>query len=170
MLPVVILNLKPLDLQVYTDFCVDKFEQARKHLDRTVVEDLYERFQAVTSYMHRVLNVLFSRTEKGMTCTIDMLDEAIDLILRLSSDTYESLFYQMPEKQRMLFLAIARDGKAKELTSGEFVRRHRLSSPSSVNAALKGLLEKDFVTHDLSGYYIYDHFFTLWLKMKGLVS
>ena len=167
---VVILNLKPLGLQVYTDFCVDKFEQAGKHLDRTVVEDLYERFQAVTSYMHRVLNVLFSRTEKGMTCTIDMLDDAIDLILRLSSDTYESLFYQMPEKQRMLFLAIARDGKAKELTSGEFVRRHRLISPSSVNAALKGLLEKDFVTHDLSGYYIYDHFFTLWLKMKGLVS
>ena len=38
-----------------------------------------------------------------------MVDEAIDFILRLSSDTYESLYYQMPEKQRMLFLAIARE-------------------------------------------------------------
>ena len=40
-------------------------------------------------------------------CKPEMVDEAIDFILRLSSDTYESLYYQMPEKQRMLFLAIA---------------------------------------------------------------
>ena len=39
----------------------------------------------------------------------EMVDEAIDFILRLSSDTYESLYYQMPEKQRMLFLAFARE-------------------------------------------------------------
>ena len=38
-----------------------------------------------------------------------MVDEAIDFILSLSSDTYESLYYQMPEKQRMLFLAFARE-------------------------------------------------------------
>ena len=39
----------------------------------------------------------------------EMVDKAIDFILRLSSATYESLYYQMPEKQRMLFLAIARE-------------------------------------------------------------
>ena len=37
------------------------------------------------------------------------VDDAIVFILRLSSDTYESLYYQMPENQRMLFLAIARE-------------------------------------------------------------
>ena len=61
--------------------------------------------------------------------------EAIDLIIRLSFDTYESLFYQMPEKQRMLFLAIAREGKVKEITGGTFVRKHKLISSSSVNSA-----------------------------------
>lgn len=166
---VTIVNLKPLDLQVYTDFCVDKFKQAGKDVDPEVVRTLYSRFDAVTSYMHRVLNVLFSRTDVGSICTVDMMDESVDLILRLSSDTYESLFYQMPEKQRLLFLAIARDGKVKELTGGTFIRKHRLNSASSVNSALKGLLEKDFVTHDRNGYYVYDHFFTLWLKMKGLI-
>ena len=166
---VTIVNLKPLDLQIYTEFCVEKFNQAGKTLDPVVVSELYKRFDAVTSYMHRVLNVLFSRTDVGSVCTVDMLDEAVDMILRLSSDTYESLFYQMPEKQRLLFLAIAREGTAKELTGSAFVKRHRLTSASSVNSALKGLLEKDFVTHDRNGYYLYDHFFSLWLKMKGLI-
>lgn len=164
-----IMNLQPLGLDVYTDFCVKKFEVAGKHLDRVVVTMLYERFDAVTSYMHRVLNVLYSRTEKEATCGVTMVDEAIDYILRMSSDTYESLLYQMPEKQRALFLAIAREGKASAMTSGKFIAKHRLNSASSVNSALKGLLEKDFVTMDKNIYRVYDQFFALWLRFKGLI-
>ena len=166
---VAIINLQSLALDVYTDFCVSKFEQAGKCIERDVVRILYERFDAVTSYMHRILNVLFSKTNKGETCNAIMVDEAIDLIIRLSFDTYESLFYQMPEKQRMLFLAIAREGKVKEITGGTFVRKHKLISSSSVNSALKGLLEKDFVTMDKNMYCVYDHFFVLWLKFKGII-
>ena len=166
---VTIINLKPLDLDVYTAFCMDKFEEAGKKLDADVVATLYQRFEAVTSYMHRILNVLYSRTDKGSTCVASMVDEAIDYILRMSSDSYESLFYQMPEKQRMLFLAIARDGKATSVTGGKFMRRHKLISASSVMSALKGLLEKDFITTDKGVYSIYDQFFSLWLKYKGMI-
>ena len=166
---VTLINLQPLDLEIYTDFCVSKFEEVGKHLDRSVVAYLYERFEAVTSYMHRVLNVLYSRTAVGAACDTAMVDDAIDFILRLSSDTYESLFYQMPEKQRMLFLAIAKEGKATSLTGGAFVNKHRLNSASSVNSALKGLLEKDFITMDKNVYSVYDQFFTLWLRFKGVI-
>ncbi len=166
---VTIMNLQPLDLNVYTDFCVGKFKEAGKHLDAKVVTLLYERFEAVTSYMHRVMNVLFSRTDKGATCDVSMVDEAVEFIIRLSSDTYESLFYQMPEKQRSLFLAIAREGKATEVTSGAFIKRNKLNSASSVSSALKGLLDKDFITEDKNVYSVYDQFFALWLKFKGLI-
>ena len=166
---VTMINLQPLDLEVYTDFCIKKFEEAGKFLNPGVVALLYERFEAVTSYMHRIMNVLFSKTEKGATCSIPMVDDAIDFILRLSSDTYESLFYQMPEKQRMLFTAIAREGKATAVTGGAFIRKHKLYSASSVNSALKGLLDKDFITVDKNVYSVYDQFFTLWLRFKGLI-
>ena len=98
-----------------------------------------------------------------------MVDEAIEFIIRLSSDTYESLLYQMPEKQRLLFLAIAREGKAVEVTSGAFIKRNKLNSASSVSSALKGLFEKDFITEDKNVYSVYDQFFALWLKFKGLI-
>jgi hypothetical protein len=35
-----------------------------------------------------------------------------------------------------------------------------------VQAAVKGLLEKDFVTHDLGTYYVYDQFFAQWLLQQ----
>jgi hypothetical protein len=164
-----IINLQPLDLNVYTDFCVNKFESAGKHLNKEVVASLYERFEAVTSYMHRILNVLYSRTEKGSTCIVPMVDEAIDFILRMSSDAYESLYYQMPEKQRLMFLAIASEGKATSVTGGKFINKHKLISASSANSALKGLLEKDFITVDKNVYSLYDQFFALWLKFKGMI-
>lgn len=165
---VTLINLKPINQDKYLAFATDKFSEANKHLDPQVIGELYTRFEAVTSYMHRVLNVLFMRTKEGETCTVDKVDEAIEYILDMASDSYESLLYQMPEKQRNVFVAIARDGKVTAPTSGSFVHRHRLTSPSSVSSALKGLLDKDFITQNNGIYSVYDQFFVLWMKAKGM--
>lgn len=164
---VTIMNLQPIPKDKYLAFAQDKFSEEQKHLEPDVVDILYSRFEAVTSYMHRILNVLYMRTSAGETCTADKVDEAIEYILDMASDSYESLLYQMPEKQRNTFIAIARDGKVTSPTSGSFVHKHHLSSPSSVSSALKGLLEKDFITYNNGAYSVYDQFFVIWLKMKG---
>ena len=52
----------------------------------------------------------------------------------------------MTEKQKELLIALAKEGKIRVVTSGKFVRNYRLPSPSSVQAALRGLPEKDFIT------------------------
>ena len=43
--------------------------------------------------------------------------------------------------------------------SGSFVKKYGLSSASSVQSALKGLMEKDLITHTEKGYRVYDFFF-----------
>lgn len=164
-----VMNLQPLELGKYTEFAVAKFSERSRSIDPEVVSDIYGRFDSITSYMHRVLNILFSKTDPGCTCTVDMIEDAVDSIVRLSSDTYESLLYQMPAKQRKVFLAIASEGRVREITGGAFVRRHGLISSSSVASAVKGLLEKDFITNDRGEYTVYDKFFTLWLTRKNLI-
>ena len=166
---VTIMNLKPLQIEKYTEFANDKFEEGGKHFDPVVLKDLYDRFDGVTSYIHRILNILYTRTDNGQTCSVDMVEPSIDFVVRLSSDTYESLFYQMPQKQRAVFLAIASDGKSAEVMSSSFVKRHSLVSASSVSSALKGLLDKDFITNDNGVYSVYDKFFQIWLSKKGLI-
>lgn len=166
---VTLMNLNPIPLDKYIEFAIGKFEERERFVDPEVIRDLYKRFDAVTSYIHRVLNILFSMTEKGATCTVDMIVGAIDFVVRLSSDTYESLLYQMPVKQRDVFLAIASEGEAKEVSGSAFVKKYGLTSPSSVASAVKGLLEKDFITNDLGSYSVYDKFFLMWLEKKGLL-
>lgn len=167
---VTIINLQPLPLDKYTEFAVEKFEQNGKELDPEVVAALYEQFDGVTSYIHRVLNILFSKTDEGGRCCVCMIEGAVDFIVRLSSDSYESLLYQMPVKQRDLLLAIASERKAKQIKGGKFVKKYSLLSTSSVSAALKGLLDKDFLTEDKGVYSLYDKFFVLWLEKKGLIA
>jgi len=166
---VTIINLQPIALDKYTEFAVGKFDEAGKNLDPGVVGLLYERFEGITSYIHRVLNVLFSRTVKGQICSDPMVEEAIDFIIWMASDSYESLYYQMPAKQRSLFLAIASEGKADTIKGGPFIKKYGLLSASSVASAAEGLLDKDFITQDRGVFSVYDQFFTLWLKRKNLI-
>ena len=71
-----------------------------------VVKQVYQRFDGVTAYLQRVMNVLFMNTPNGGRCTIDMIEDAIDFIINLNTEHYEMLFSQMSEKQRITFLAI----------------------------------------------------------------
>ena len=167
---VTVINLQPLSLDKYTEFAVEKFRQNGKSLDPAVVKTIYNRFDGVTSYIHRVLNILYSKTEEGGRCYAGMIEEAIDFLVRMSSDSYESLLYQMPIKQRNLLLAIASEGKASSITGGKFIKKYSLLSASSVSAALKGLLDKDFLTEDKGVYSLYDKFFVIWLEKKGLIQ
>ncbi len=81
-------------------------------------------------------------TPKGEVCGGEMIEQAVDFILDSYSFTYSELLYQLPEKQKELMIAICKEGKATALTSGKFIHKYSLPSSSSVQSALRGLLEK----------------------------
>lgn len=166
---VTIINLQPISLDKYREFCNEKFTEAQKVLNDDVVEVIYTRFKQTTSYMQKVMNMLFAMTGEGETCSVDMIDVAVKRLIDLASDAYETILSQMPEKQRNLFLAISAEGQATNISGGTFVRKYRLTSPSSVLSAAKGLLDKDFITQDKGIYSTYDLFFIEWLKMKRFI-
>jgi predicted transcriptional regulator len=49
------------------------------------------------------------------------------------------------------------------ITSSEFLNTFKMSA-SSVQSAIRGLLEKDLVTSELGVYSVYDKLFGIWLK------
>lgn len=160
---VITIGLAPISEDKYTAFAVSLFQKHGKSLEEAVVHEVYTRFNGVTSCLQRVMNVLFLNTEKGGLCDTGMVDLAINYLLDLYSEHYEMLFSQMSERQRLVFTAIAKEGKAHNVTGGAFIKKYQLWSPSSVMSAIKALLDKDFVTQEGGAYIIYDQFFGLWL-------
>ena len=157
------MNIGCIPLDKYSVFAQKLFKEANKGISAETIAKVYQRFEGVTWYVQRVLNELFSLTPQHGTCDEDMLDIAIKNILRANEFTYQSLLFQLPIKQKELLMAIAKEGKAQNLTSSAFVKKYRLTSSSSVQSAIKGLLEKNFATSNLGVYEVYDKFFALWL-------
>ena len=160
------MNIGCIPLDKYQDFAISKFEEAGKRIEKRLIGEIYERFEGVTWYMQRVMNELFSITPIGNHEVSISIDEVISNILRANEFTYQSILFQLPSKQKKLLIAISKAGKAENITSADFIRRYSLSSPSSVQSAIKGLLEKNYVTTSLGVYEVYDKFFALWLVKR----
>lgn len=163
---VTVMNLNLIDLDKYWEFGRMHFEKAGKSIDKALVEQLYARFEGVTFYLQKVMNVLFMRTSEGGHCGVEDLQPAIDYIVDFTQSTYEDLMYQLPEKQSLVLKAIADDGKVSQITSGKFSKRHGLPSPSAVKSAVNALLDKDLITQAKGVYQVYDKFLEIWLRRQ----
>ena len=161
---VLIMNLKPIPVEKYVEFAQMQFEKYGKSVDGAVIEEVYKRFDAVTSCVQRLLNVLFLKTLPAQQCTVDMIDGAEEYILDMFSETYSDLLDKLPEKQREVFVAIAKEGSAKGITGKQFVNRHHRQTVSVVTAAVRSLVDKYLITEDKGAYMVYDPFFALWLR------
>lgn len=160
------MSLAPIPLDTYADFCQHLFEQGGRHLERSVVERIYQDYEGYTWYMHMLLNELYAMTDEGETCGEENYPTALTNIVLSQRATYNELLAILPPKQKMLLEAISREGHALGVTSAAFIRRHSLPSPSSVQSALKGLLEKEIVTRTNGVYQIYDYFLAHYLRER----
>lgn len=158
------MHLESIPLEEYVVFARRHFELAGKSIEEGVVEEIYQRFEGVTWYIQKVLNALFDMTAQQGVCDVKMVPEAIRQIIDSFRYTYSEILFRLPEKQKELLIAITKEGKAKAITSGTFIKKYKLASASSVQSALKGLLEKEFVTLEMGVYQIYDRFLGIWLK------
>ena len=158
------MHLSSIDLDKYRDFAYRHFEQTGKEIESSVVRAIYEQFDGITWYIQKMLNMLYSMTPQGGVCTEAMINEALHSILDSMHYTYSETLFRMPERQKEILIAISKEGEAKSVTSGAFIKKYSLSSSSTVQAAVKGLLEKDFITFEEGVYRTYDKFFCIWLK------
>lgn len=167
---VITMGLNAISEDKYAEFAENLFAKNGKFLEKDVIPKVYQQFDGITAYMQRIMNVLFLNTEYNGKCTADMIDDAITYIIDLNYEHYETLYSQLSEKQRRVFIAIAMEGHAKNISGSKFIHKYNLSSSSSVISAVRGLLEKDFISHENGVYYIYDLFFQIWLMKTELTN
>ena len=158
------LELKAIPLEIYLPFVVNHFEKCQKHIDAANVEKVYNLFKGHTYYMQKTFNEAFADTPENAECTIDTIRDAIDDMVVSNDTIFREILSNIPEKQKILLYAIAREGEAERITSAEFIKRHSLVSASSVQSATKKLLEKDFITEINKVYSITDKLFSMWIN------
>lgn len=158
------MNLGAIDRDVYVDFMCLKFQEKGRTLDAEVAKDVYNMFEGHTYYVQKTMNEAFASTSKGGRCTEKTMETAINDILAGNDYYYRELLSRMTIKQKMLLYAIAEDGLSIQITSADFIKRHKLPSASSVQSAIKRLLSDDYVIEEARRYRVNDRFFGLWIR------
>ena len=156
------MGLKPLDSDVYYDFCLQFFKEKGGNIEKDIFEYLYNMFEGHTWYIQCIMNRLYEANTNVES--IEQVNAAILSILVGREPQFESLSQFFTDNQFSLLKAIAKEGIVAQPTAGRFIKSHNLSGASSTKAALKVLEDKELVYRKPEGYIIYDRFMDLWLK------
>lgn len=158
------MTLHPLPLDTYTRFCQNWFDVRGKKLEAEVVATIYKKYKGCTWYMHMVMNELYSRTSTGALCTSQMIPAAEKNILTILADGFRLQLSIIPPKQKGVLQAIAKEGEVSGLMSAGVIEKYGLGSSSSVQSAVRKLIDLSIVTNDANTYSLSDHFLAQWLR------
>ena len=159
-----IMSLDVIGCPAYAEFARRHFAAAGQSFDDNAFKSLYRRFTGITWYMQSVLNRIW-QCGGGFTSE-SQIDEVVAELVEDRSLVFRDLYFSQNESSQRLLSAIAAEGEARGLMSGEFIERHHLVATSSVRSALEVRLDKDLVYRTETGYVVYDRIFGEWLRAR----
>ena len=159
-----LLELRAIAPEIYIPFVVGHFETRNRTIAPENVEWVYNLFKGHTYYIQRTFNEAFADTMEGEECTMEVIKSAIDNMVASNDTIFREILSNIPEKQKALLYAIAKDGEAEAITSAKYIKRHSLSSASSVQSSARILLEKDYITCINKVYSLTDKLFAMWIN------
>jgi len=159
-----IMELNAIAQELYIPFIVKHFTSKKRKINTENIERVYRLFKGHTYYIQKTFNEAFADTQQGKECTLDNLKNTIDNLIENNATIFKEILSNIPEKQKELLYAIAKEGEAEQITASVFIKRHNLTSASSVQSAIKKLLDKDIVTEINKTYSVTDKLFAMWIN------
>lgn len=157
-----IMQLERIPEKDYSEFIIKKFEQGKKKINNVTVVKILEICRRHTYYVQFLCNRLYGLKDRVISETL--VGETLESILKENEPVYINYRNLLTEYQWKVLTAIAIEGNAKLITSGEFIAKHNLGTPSSVHSAVKALLNKEMIYKEGEDYFIYDVFLERWLE------
>ncbi|KGN99551.1 ATPase [Porphyromonas macacae] len=159
-----LLELKAIAPEYYVPFVTGHFKKRKRHIAEENVMEVYRLFKGHTFYIQKTFNEAFADTSEGEECTLDVIRKAVEQMIDSNDTIFREILSNIPEKQKELLYAIAKDEEAERITSADFIKRHGLTSASSVQSAMQKLLDKDIITEVNKVFSLTDKLFAMWIN------
>lgn len=155
-----LLQLGAIDLRAYESFIHHHFHAAGKEMDSDVPRHIYQLMQGQTYGVQLLCNRLF-----GQYVKIDVMavEECMRDLLVEEQAVFSQIRQLITTTQWKLLIAVASEGVVQQPLASDFIRRYDLKAASSVQTALKALLEKALIIQE-DGYEVQDVLIAEWLR------
>lgn len=159
-----IMELRPIDVDVYESFAKGMFESRDKRISSETVRYVYRVFDGNTYYMQRCMNGIFADTETGREADMDCAVRSVSEIMDSYATIYREILSNMPERQKQVLYAMATSPEDVQPLSAGFLADKALPSASSVQTALRKLSARDVIMKSGDRYVFSDPLFKIWLN------
>ena len=163
---VTMIQLEPIDPDRYYSFAQDQFAKSGKTLKREAFDVIYNLFEGITLYVHRVLHDCFYYTDEGESCSKKEAELFSDNYINECGTKIKEILAGISESQKELLYAVSAEKSATGITSGAFVKRHNLKSASAVQSASKALVDAGILTKKGHAYSLSDPMTRIWLEKR----
>ncbi len=159
-----VMTLPLINIDKYADFANRLMAKKDMRIPKEDFTYLYQAMDGQTWYVQAILNRIY---ENGDTVTKSVIDSVIKDLINEQDGVFSTYYDSLTTNQALLLSAIAQAERVPYILSQEFISQYHLPATSSVNLALKSLIEKEFVYKESTGYIVYDRFFARWLRRKA---
>ena len=157
-----LMALGTIDAGKYGQFAEGFFRREGRTFSEGAFRHLYERFEGITWYVQSILNRIW--THGSGLDSVQQVDDTVDELVAESESFYFDLLRSQTPAEQSILKAVGRQGVAKSISGGDFIRRNKLPAASTVRSAAAKLTERDLLYRSDAGYVVYNRFFGLWLK------
>ena len=156
--------LGPIHVDEWIPFIRDHFERSERRIDKRVIRSLCELTGGHPFYTQHLCHAAWELCDPGEPLTKDDLGAAVDLLLDRETYAYTALWETLTTAQRRTLVGLASEPTGPQVFGAGFVRTYRLQSASSVQSAVRALLNRDLIDREDGSFLILDRFFALWIR------
>ena len=160
------LTLDKIPLEKYKAFITNLFNKKNRNLQSEAADFILEWTRRHTFYTQQLCHTIY---DNGATdIGLDDVKKACAQLLQQGEAVYLQYRQMLTEKQWRFLTAIAKEGMVIQITAGDFLRKHKIGTPSSAQRLADSLCEKGLLnagtTLHRTEYTVNDVFFSHWLE------
>ncbi len=142
-----------------------QFVLGKVTIKKEVLSLIAEKGSGHPYYTQLLCHILWDECLEKKEIVEKDVENALIQMLKREGEVYETILDDLTQKQKHLLIALSAEPKVQAF-SGQFLSRHRLGNPSSIQKALQALIEKDLLDRENDHFVFQDPFFALWLQKK----
>lgn len=144
-------------------FAGKKFSTGGIPFTKREMDDILDVSECHPYYFQMLCHVLWEICHDIKAIEQHDIEEAIRILISRESSSYIAIWEGLTGKQKKLMAALSKEDHP-EVFSKNFLGKYGLGASSSIQKALKRLLEKDLVRQENNSYVILDLFFKKWIE------
>lgn len=160
------MSLGKIGEDAYSVFIRRLFAEGGRSITDEALQFILSWTRRHTYYTQQLCHTIYANSHP--TITIEEVKQACEQLMRLGEAVYLQYRQMLTDKQWGFLIAVAKEGNIRQITASDFLKRHKLGTPSVSRRLAEALCEKGLLNDEttLEGtiYSVNDVFLSHWME------